>query len=145
MSAREPFYYLIGINSNQLSKEEYFLLEAELIVRLCNELKEFFRKKYKSYFHLMKFSETMEDSMLETNLVRLITNDILSTEEYDLNGIAYYADTPGEVIQEMIDVRNTRPSAIFLLRIINIHRSVRRDLYDEMINKIINQLLDLRQ
>ena len=79
--------------------------------------------------------------MLENNLVRLITNDVLSTEEQNLNGIAHYSDTPEDVIQEVIDGRNIRPSATFLWKIIELHRSVRRDLYDAIIKKIVNHYL----
>ncbi|MBA3660150.1 MAG: hypothetical protein H0W64_00300 [Gammaproteobacteria bacterium] len=79
--------------------------------------------------------------MLENDFARLITNDILSTEEYNLKGIARYSDTPEDVIQEVIDGRNIRPSATFLWRIIELHRSVRRELYDAIIRKIINSNL----
>ena len=52
-----------------------------------------------------------------------------------------YSDTPEDVIQEVIDGRNIRPSAIFLWKIIELHRSVRRDLYDAIIKKIVNHYL----
>jgi CTP:phosphocholine cytidylyltransferase-like protein len=141
MSAMEPLCHLIGINFKKLSLEEYILLEAELFVRILEEIREFFREKYKSYFRLMKFNLKKENTMFEDNFVRLITNDILSTEEYDLNGIACYSNTPEDVVQEIIDGRNVRPSATFLWRIIELHRIARRDLYDVIIKKIINRHL----
>ena len=139
MSAIEPLCHLIGINCTDLSKEEYSLLEADLFIRICEELKEFFRTQYKSYFQLMKFNLEKENIMLEKNLGSLITNDILSTKEYSISGIANYSDTPPDVIQEIIDGRNHRPSAVFLLRIIELHRLIRRDLYDTIIKKVIHQ------
>ncbi len=141
MSAMEPLCHLIGINYRRLPKEEYLLLEAEIFICICEGLKEFFREKYKGYFHLMKFNLEKENAMLENDFARLITNDILSTEEYNLKGIARYSDTPEDVIQEVIDGRNIRPSATFLWRIIELHRSVRRELYDAIIRKIINSNL----
>lgn len=137
----EPLCHLMGINRSKLSKEEYLLLEAEIFLHICEGLKEFFREQYKDYFSLMKFTVEKENTMLETNLVRLITNDILSTEEYDLNGIAHYADTPEDILQEVIDGRNIRPSATFLWRIIELHRSIRRELYDAILKKIASQHL----
>ena len=139
MSAIEPLCHLAKINRTNLSTEEYSLLEAELFIRICEELKEFFRNQHKNYFQLMRFNLEKENIMLEKNLGRLITNDILSTEEYNINGIANYSDTPPDVIQEIIDGRNLRPSATFLLRIIELHRLIRRDLYDAIIKKVIKQ------
>ena len=141
MPAIKPLCHLIEINFKKLSKEEFLLLEAEIFIRICNGLKEFFREQYKSYFDLMKFNFKKENKMLEADFVRLITSDILSTQEYNLHGIANYSDTPEDVVQEVIDGRNIRPSAIFLWRIIELHRSVRRDLYDAIIKKIVNDLV----
>lgn len=137
----EPLCHLMGINSNKLPKEEYLLLEAELFIRICEGVKEFFREQHKDYFRLMKFTVEKENTMLESNFVRFIANDIISTKEYDLNGIARYSDTPEDVIQEVIDGRNIRPSVTFLWRLIELHRSVRRDLYDRIIKKIVSNYL----
>ncbi len=75
--------------------------------------------------------------MLENDLARLITKDILSLKEYNLSGLAFYADTPEDVIQEVLDGRNIRPSATYLWKIIELHRTIRRDVYDAIIKKII--------
>jgi hypothetical protein len=141
MAAIEPLCHLVGIDSKKLSKEEYILLEAEIFIRICDELKNSFKEKHKDYFRVMKFTIEKENSMLENNFVRLIANDILSTEEYNLNGIANYADTPEDVVQEVIDGRNIRPSANLLWRLISLHRSVRAELYDTIVKKIASQYL----
>src|SRR5438445_253063 len=129
MAATELLSHLIAIDLSKLSKKEIILLEAEFFARICEELRESFRKQHKDYFRLMKFNTEKENIMLETNFVRLIINDILSTEEYNLNGIAHYTDTHEDVVQEIIDGRNNNPSATLLRRSIDLHRSVRRDLY----------------
>lgn len=136
MSAMEPLYNLIKINSNKFSKKEIIVLEAELFVRTYEELKKIFRESYKEYFRLLKFTKKNEKAMIENNFTRLILQDILSTEEYTLQGIARYTDTHEDVVQEVIDGRNTSPSAIFLRRIIELHRSIRRDLYQSIMKKI---------
>jgi len=136
MPAIEPLCHLLGITPGQLSKEEHLLLEAGLFASICEELKEIFRAPYKEYFRLMKFTVEKENIMLETNLVRLMVQDILSTNDYNLQGIAQYTDTPENIIQEVCSGRNTSPSAIFHRRVIDLHRNVRRDLYRAIMRKI---------
>jgi len=53
-----------------------------------------------SYSIGAKINIEKEKSMIESNFIRCIINDILSTEEYTLPGIAYYTDTPEEIIIE---------------------------------------------
>lgn len=137
MTAIEPLYNLIGITSSLLSKEEKILLEAELFTRIYEELKEMFREQQKNYFRLLKLSKEQEDMMLESKFAHLIVKDILLTGEYNLQGIAYYTDTYVDVIEELIDGRNTNPSAMLLKRLINLHRSVRRDLYNLVVKKLL--------
>lgn len=141
MSATEPLYYLIGINPEKLSKAEIHFLEAELFTRICDALKGVFKNYYKNYFQLMKYTNQMEDTMLEANFVQFIINDILSTEEYTLEGIACYIDTPEDVIVELVTGRNTTPSAIVFRRIIELHRMVRQELYQSITKKITSEYL----
>ncbi len=139
MASVALFCQQIGIDISKVSKTEIFLLEAELFTRICKELKEVYRQQHRDYFHLLKFTTEMENTMLEASFVRFILRDILSTEEYNLAGIAYYTDTHEDIIQEVIDGRNTSPSAILLRRSIELHRSVRQDLYHSIIKKIASE------
>ena len=34
MSAMKPLYQLLGINPSKLTKEEYFLIEADIFIRI---------------------------------------------------------------------------------------------------------------
>lgn len=138
MTAVQPLCWLIGVNTKNLSKHECLLLEAELFRNICQELRDIFRNQYKEYFHFMKFSLEMENTMLDGNFVSLIIQDILSTNEYTLQGIACYTNTPPDIVEEIAIKRNVSPSAIFLQRIIELHRSVRLDLYNMIIKKIIS-------
>lgn len=141
MPAVLAFCHLFGIKNQEFSRDEKIILEAELFVRLCNELKEVFRKQYKDFFCLMNFTLEMENTMLEENFIRLMVKEILLTEEYTLEGIAYYTTIHEDVVYEIITGRNTSPSAMFLLRIIELHRSVRPDLYQEIVKKITAEYL----
>ena len=141
MAALELLCHLVGINPAKLLKEESILLEAELFLRFCDELKEIFRTEYKNYFHVMRFTIEKENTMLDNMFVRLVLIDILSTNEYSVNGIAHYIDVPEDVIHEVIDGRNTNPSAQLLRRTIALHRTVRRDLYRTITKKITSEHL----
>lgn len=137
MSAVRPLHSLMGINTSHLSRKEIYLLEAELLSHVCNELKQLFQKEYQNYFRLMKFNKKMEEAMLDANYIRFVIKDILLTEEYTLEGIAHYTLTPEEVVYDIATGFNTRPSATFLQRIIDLHRMVKRELYDTIIKKLL--------
>lgn len=140
MSAIQPLCHLIGINSKKFSKKEYRLLEAEIFTRICEELKEIIRNQNKDYFCLMKLDLKKENIMVENILIKSIINDILSTEEYNLSGIAYYTDTPEEIIFEIASGRNKNPTLFLSTKIIiELHRSVRPNLYQEIIKKILKK------
>lgn len=141
MSTTEPLCQLIGINPQNLSKSESLLLEAELFTRICEQLKNTFRETHKEYFDLMKLNTDKENAMLESKFVRLIIQDILSTEKYNMNGIAYYSDTPLDIIEELSSGLNTSPSAMCVRRLIELHREVRSELYNSITKKIIAEYL----
>lgn len=142
MSSTLPLCHLLEINSIKLSKEANQILEAELFTYLCKEFKEIFRQKYTDYFRLMKMNKLMENMMLETNCVRLIIDDILATEAYTLEGIACYTDTHEDIIHEIMIGRNTDPSYSIVRKIIELHKSVRPNLYNDLVNKIIKNTND---
>lgn len=141
MAAVELLCHLIDVNPSKLSKETIILLEAELFARIYDELKNDFRKQNKDYFRLLKFNLKKENTVLDSMFIRLVLTDILSTKEYSLKGIAQYTDTHEDVIQEVIDGRNTNPSAVLLRRSIDLHRSVRRDFYRSIMKKIATEYL----
>lgn len=140
MPAMEPLCQILGINSSKLSKEENLILEAKLFTHVYEELKEIIKAQYKDYFQLMKFNKDMENKMIETEFLRCVINDILSTEEYSLPGIACYTNMPEDVIQEVIIGNNNNPSFVLSRRIIELHRTVRPDVYRAIMKKIIENV-----
>ncbi|EKD75381.1 MAG: hypothetical protein ACD_44C00148G0006 [uncultured bacterium] len=144
MFAEKLRCYFENVNYSALSKKEKILLEAELFTRVCEELKKIFKVPYKNYFSLMKFNIEMENTVMETNYVRCIINDILATEEYSLAGIAYYTDKPQDVIIDIAAGKNSDPSSSLLRKIIELHRSVRPTLYQEIIKKIMLDIATLK-
>ena len=136
MSCVQPFFLYFGFGNNELSRMEFIFLEAKLFVMIYGELKEMMRKNMKNYFQLMNFSITEEDHMLETNFIRAIINDILLTQEYNVSGVALYTNTPEDVIYDLASGRNSNPTLLISQKIINLHRSVRPILYEDIMNKI---------
>lgn len=136
MAAMELLCQMIGVNPKKYSKEEIFIVEAELFVRVCEEITEFFRRQHADYFQIMKFTSIMENAMLNTQLISLIIKDILSTKEYTLEGIACYTNIHIDVLQEFASGCNSDPSAASFRKIIELHRLVRKGLYKTLMKKI---------
>lgn len=139
MTAVQALYHLLDSSLQRLSKKELYILEAELFTRIYEELKEIIREQNKDYFRLMKFNIEKENTMIETNFIRCIINDIISTEEYNLLGIACYTDTPEDVIYEVATGCNIWPTLSLARKIIELHRSVRPNLYRDIMKKITNE------
>lgn len=142
MAATEPLCYLLGIDANKLSKEENLLIEGYLFTCICAVLKEFYKEQNRNYFRLMKFTQEKENSVLENYFISSIIKDILNTKEYTVAGIAHYTDTPEELVEELASGHNTSPSAKFFRKVIELHRSVRRDLYSLIVKKIVTEYFD---
>lgn len=137
MAAMELLCHILEFNPCKISKEENQFLEAVLFSFLCEELKEIFRINYKEYFRLMKFNSEMEDNMLEANFMRCVINDILSTDEYSIQGIANYTQLPEEVIYDIALGCNTSPSLPLSRKIIELHKTLRPNLYRDILKKVI--------
>jgi hypothetical protein len=139
MSAVELLCCLVGLNTYELKRKESFFLETELFIRICDELKEFFKVQHIDYFFSLKGNTETENSTMEENIIRFVINDILSTEEYSLSGVACYTYMPEDVIYEVAIGKNIHPSLFLSRKIIELHRSVRPALYREIIKKIIEK------
>lgn len=141
MAAIEPIYRLLNIDSKHLSKGEEILLETEIFRLVYAKLLHIFKVHFKPYFRIMKFDKDKEDKMIEENIMRLIVNDIVTSQEYNLEGIAYYTETPEDIIYEIATGSNTAPSLQVSQKIIALHRSIRSKLYDNIIKQIIHEHL----
>lgn len=140
MSAPSPFHKLFSISVRELSKDEIHLLEGDLFTRLCKELMENISLQYQTYLSLIKTNNEKENPMNETFLIRSVVNDILASQEYTLPGIAYYTDTPEEIIADISAGRNISPSFALGRKILELHRSIRPNLYRSIIDKIKDEI-----
>lgn len=141
MAAIEVFCRLFGISSNVFSRKEMRILEADLSVRVYEEVKEIFRKQYKDYFRLLKFNIDKENLMLEENFLRLMIEEIVLTGEYTLEGIAQYTNTHIDILYEVITGRNTNPSNKLYRKLAELHRLVKQEIYQEIVKKITEKYL----
>ena len=139
MSAIEPFCRVFHLHIHSLSKAEVMILEAEIFIRIYEELMDVFRLHYKNYFRLLKLDEEKERLMLEANFLRYIIHDLLSIEAYSLQGIACYANVPEEIIYEVASGCNANPSLMLSRKIIDLHRQVRGDWYEDIVKRICLQ------
>jgi hypothetical protein len=129
---------LMGIISSKFSKTESLILEGELFTRFCDELKKRFRTKYCHYFRVMNFNAKAEEEMLEGHLVRYVIDDILASGDYTLQGIAYYTHISEDCVYDMAIGHDLDPSSTVFRNMLKLHRSVRPDLYQQMMKKIIS-------
>lgn len=143
MAATEQLCRLLGIDPKCLTPQENLILELDLFTRICEKLKEIYKAKYKDYFSLINISIEKENSMLEAKILRLIIHSILETEEYSLTGIACYTQTTIDVICDIASGKNKAPSLQVARKIIELHRTVRSDLYKEVIKKISAEYLSV--
>jgi hypothetical protein len=75
MSTPESFCQLTNLPADTLNQEENMLLEIELFHHIITELKSIFIDHHKDYFRLLKYTQEMENSMIETNFIRYILKD----------------------------------------------------------------------
>lgn len=134
MSAVIPLRCLMGSAAPKLSKYETILLEVELFARICDELKAFFMGS--KIICLDIYRTAGEGVAMEVRLVKSIINDILSTGEYNLQGIACYTGTHEDIVEDIFTGMNNSPTAVFFRRLVDLHRTVRRELYEMIMQKI---------
>src|SRR5579872_5601585 len=140
MSNRELLSYLFQDNFCKLSKAESLLLEGVMFVRVLDKLLEIFKNEYRSYQKLLKSeSNNKEDERMEVNFLRNLINDILSTNEYTLEGIANVIRMPIDAVLEIASGINTNPSLMLAAKIIKLHSDVRRDFYGILIRKVVDE------
>lgn len=138
MAKIEYLHRLAGIDSSWLAKDELLLLEAVMLDSLCGEL----TQQYQAYFNHNKENNQEMANMINDHFVYLITHDLISSNEYTIEGIASYSNIPEEVITDIILGTNNNPSIEVSRKLIELHRLARPDLYKKIIHKIASHLLN---
>lgn len=141
MPATEPLCQLIGVEKWQLSKEENIFLEMELFFFICKELQQLYKIQQQHYLKFLNINIEKDNTMIDNNLAQLLVKDILRTGQYTIEGIARYIDTHEDAVHEVYFGRNKNPSANFLLKTIELHRSVRKDFYLSLMKRFARTLM----
>ena len=142
MTLPDPLYKLINLPALNISKRENQLLEMVLFISIYDELRVFFDHKYKNK-HRMITTPIMENTMFEDNFIIMVIRDILASGEYSIEGIAHYTNTHPDVIQEIFLKCSSSISLNFLRKLIELHKSVRNDLYEDIIKKFVQKSIAL--
>lgn len=142
MPTPAAFTEFIGVDAAFFSKEEKLFLEMALFYQVVSELKRFFHKQWKMYFHLVAIAPK-EETMQETHYLRCIINDIIRSESYTLTGIAVYTHEPEELIYEVVSGENASPSWRLWRKIVDLHRTVRPELYQGIMRKLLTESISL--
>ncbi|EKD71612.1 MAG: hypothetical protein ACD_46C00144G0002 [uncultured bacterium] len=138
MFIKEVLSYFSRSNLNNLSKAESFFVEATIFLRIYEEFFEILKTQYNGYLRLIKTEFGMENEMMEANFLKFLVNDILSTNDYTLEGIANFIRMPIDAVLEVASGINNNPSLMLATKLIKLHINVRKDLYGELMKKIIS-------
>ncbi|MBV9575162.1 MAG: hypothetical protein JO149_00905 [Gammaproteobacteria bacterium] len=126
MSRMDLLKDLFRLDCKKLSKNEKALLEMLLFVCLVKELLTYYNKEI----------------LMENNLVTIIINDLLINNEYSIDALANYTNFPEEVIYDLAAEINTQPTLALSMRLVELHAIARRDLYSELVKKVIDKFLN---
>ena len=69
--------------------------------------------------------------MVHSNVINLILQDLLRSNDYTITGVATYSNVPEEVIYDIAIGNNNNPSLEVSRKIIELHRNARVDLYQK--------------
>lgn len=131
---------LLRQKSHTFTPAEKILLEMLLFIRIYHELRDFFKSRYKDYQKLIKSNINQEEEGMNNGikLMQEIIKDILSTDEYSLAGIATYTHIPEDVLSDVAAGMNPNPTLEVSRKLLELHIMVRRNLYDNIVKKIIS-------
>lgn len=138
MSKMDLFCNILKNFKSDISPIEKILLEAKIIINIYRELSTIFKSRYENYQKLIK---SQEEYMLNVNFMKEIINDIISSEEYSLTGIANYTSSPEEVLSDIAAGINTNPTFVLSMKIFELHATVRPDLYNRVMRKVVSEYI----
>ncbi|OGT41714.1 MAG: hypothetical protein A3F42_06850 [Gammaproteobacteria bacterium RIFCSPHIGHO2_12_FULL_37_34] len=143
MSKTDLVGNLLRERANKLSKVEKLILEIILITRIHQELSPVFSYPHEQYKRLIRstHSQNQGENMKNISLIQEIIKDVLATKAYTLSGMATHTHIPTEVLSDIAYGINNNPSLELSKQIFEIHIEVRRELYNEIMRKIVSQYL----
>lgn len=98
-----------------------------------------------AYLHLLyqELTHYLDNtgSTMETNsTIRNLVNDLLSSNEYSIDGLATYTGYPEDVIFDIAAGMNNNPTLVLAIKIIELHILYRQDLYIDIAKRIAGKI-----
>ena len=134
MATVEYLCCMAGIDPKKLSKEENLLLEVVLICGVCDELVQVYKIKFPD--NIRKNFQEKEGMITHGNVINLIVQDLIKSNDYTITGVASYSNVPEEVIYDIAIGNNNNPSLEVARKIIELHKTARAELYQKVMQKI---------
>lgn len=134
MATMEYLCSVAGIDPKKLSREENLLLEVVLICEVCDELMQVYQIKIPE--NLRKNFKEKEMMIIHGNVINLIVQDLIKSNDYTITGVAAYSNVPEEVIYDIAIGNNNNPSLEVARKIIELHKTARAELYQRVMQKI---------
>jgi hypothetical protein len=134
MATLEYLCQMAGVNPDRLSKEENFLLEATLLCSVCDELTAFYKSS--KIPRKIQYYQERDNMISHRNIINLILQDLIRSNDYTISGVATYSNVPEEVIYDIATGCNCNPTLEVSRKIIELHRNARTDLYQRVMQKI---------
>lgn len=134
MATMEYLCCMAGIDPKKLSKEENLLLEAVLICDICDELAQVYQIKFPD--NLKKNFQEKDGMITHGNVINLIVQDLIKSNDYTITGVAAYSNVPEEVIYDIAIGNNSNPSLEVSRKIIELHKTARAELYQRVMQKV---------
>lgn len=114
-------------------RNERKILKAFLLSHLYQILCDLFHLKKQ----LNQSHSSMEYYAMDSKVIQLLIQNILDTDQYTLEGIAYYTRIPFDVIYDAACGISNQFSITPLARVVNLYLKVKPDVAQVLINKLI--------
>lgn len=123
-------------------KMSNYFFEADMFEIIWRSLHERAVSLHKACFKLFKYNSREEKDMLESNFIKFLIQEIIASKEYTIEGVARYARIPDDVLHDIMIGRFSNTLFFLPQRLIELHKSVRPELHQEILKKIVSEYLD---
>lgn len=111
------------------------IVRIYLLCQFRNILNDFFNILINQQFY-KNINSSMECYQMDGKIIQIIIKEIIETEEYTLEGIAYYTKIPLDVIFDAACGNNIHPSITLWSRIIELYIQVKPEVHQKLVSNI---------
>ncbi len=133
----ELLCHRVGCNPAQLTKLEMLLLENLILEEIYRDIQAIIKANKQFYCKLIRSEAELEDDMLEKEVLLYVIHDLMNGGDYTLAGLALYTHTHEDVLFDIVTGQNANPSFVLSRRLFVLHRFVKPEYYDAIVQKVI--------